>query len=67
MPPEKSTFQMLAQINVFVKTKINNLGTKINANAVKVLRQNIPFGGQGTFITTCDYQNSTQKIAVEPG
>lgn len=57
----------LAKVKVFVQAKRYRLGTKINANTVKSLRQSIPFGGQGAFITTCDFQNAAKEIAVEAG
>ncbi len=57
----------LAKMKVFVQAKRYKLGTKISANAVKALRQSIPFGGQGAFITTCEYQKSAEEVAVEPG
>jgi restriction system protein len=57
----------LAKVKVFVQAKRYKLGTKISANVVKALRQSIPFGGQGAFITTCDYQAAAKEIAVEAG
>ncbi len=57
----------LAKVKVFVQAKRYKLGTKINASIVRQLRQAIPFGGQGAFITTADFQNNAADIAVEPG
>jgi restriction system protein len=57
----------LAKVKVFVQAKRYKLGTKINASTVRQLRQAIPFGGQGAFITTADFQNNAADIAVEPG
>jgi len=57
----------LAKVKVFVQVKRYKLGTKINHNVVKSLRQSIPFGGQGAFIATCDFQNVAEQTAVEPG
>lgn len=57
----------LAKMKVFVQAKRYKLGTRISANTVKALRQSIPFGGQGAFITTCDYTSSATEVAVEPG
>ena len=57
----------LAKVKVFVQAKRYKLGIKISANIVKALRQRIPFGGQGAFITTCEYQKSAEEIAIEPG
>lgn len=57
----------LAKVKVFVQVKRYKLGTKINKNIVKALRQSIPSGGQGAFITTADFQNSASEIALEQG
>lgn len=56
----------LAKVKVFVQAKRYKLGTRISANTVKALRQSIPFGGQGAFITTCDFQDKAKEIAIEP-
>lgn len=42
-------------------------GTKITANTVRQLRQAIPFGGQGAFITTADFQSNVTDVALEAG
>lgn len=57
----------LAKVKVFVQAKRYQLGSKISANTVKQLRQAIPFGGQGAFITTADFQGAAADIALEPG
>jgi len=57
----------LAKVKVFVQAKRYKLGTKITANSVRQLRQAIPFGGQGAFITTADFQNNATDIALETG
>lgn len=57
----------LAKVKVFVQAKRYKLGQRINANTVKALRQSIPFGGQGAFIATCDFQSAAKEIAVEQG
>lgn len=57
----------LAKVKVYVQAKRYKLGTKINGNTVKSLRQSIPFGGQGAFIATCDFQSSAKEVALEPG
>jgi restriction system protein len=57
----------LARVKVFVQAKRYKLGTKISANTVKQLRQAIPFGGQGAFITTADFQSSAGDMALESG
>jgi restriction system protein len=57
----------LAKVKVFVQAKRYKLGVKINANTVKALRQSIPFGGQGAFIATCDFQNAAKEVALETG
>ena len=40
---------------------------KISANSVKALRQNIPNGAQGAFITTCVFHRDAQTVANETG
>jgi len=57
----------MAKINIFVQAKRYKLGKHVSANIVKLLRANIPAGGQGAFITTADYQKKAEEIAVEPG
>ena len=57
----------LAKVKVFVQAKRYKLGSKVSANTVRQLRQAIPFGGQGAFITTADYQGSAAEVALEPG
>jgi restriction system protein len=57
----------LAKVKVFVQAKRYKLGTKINPNTVKALRQSIPFGGQGAFIATCDFQSAAKDVALEQG
>jgi predicted Mrr-cat superfamily restriction endonuclease len=57
----------LAKVKVFVQAKRYKLGSKVNAGVVKQLRQAIPFGGQGAFITTADYQTAAAEVALEAG
>jgi hypothetical protein len=57
----------LAKVKVFVQAKRYAIGTKITASTVKNLRQAIPFGGQGAFITTASYQPAAADVALEPG
>ncbi|MGH8784343.1 MAG: restriction endonuclease [Cupriavidus necator] len=57
----------LAKMKLFVQVKRYKLGIKIKANDVKALRQSIPSGGQGAFITTADFQNAASDIALEQG
>jgi len=57
----------LAKVKVFVQAKRYKLGTRIPAGTVKQLRQAIPFGGQGAFITTADFQKTAHDVALEPG
>ncbi|MFC7462669.1 restriction endonuclease, partial [Hydrogenophaga defluvii] len=52
---------------VFVQAKRYKRGTKISANVVRQLRQAIPFGGQGAFITTADFQSAASEVALENG
>ena len=57
----------LAKVKVFVQAKRYKLGSKVSANTVRQLRQAIPFGGQGAFITTADYQAKAADVALEEG
>jgi len=57
----------LAKVKVFVQAKRYKLGSKIAASVVKQLRQAIPFGGQGAFITTADFQGTAAEVALEVG
>ncbi len=57
----------MAKVKVYVQAKRYKLGTKINSNTVKALRQSIPFGGQGAFIATCDFQSAAKEVALEQG
>lgn len=57
----------LAKVKVFVQAKRYKLGSRISANTVKQLRQAIPFGGQGAFITTADFQKAAGDVALEQG
>jgi predicted Mrr-cat superfamily restriction endonuclease len=57
----------MAKIKLFVQVKRYDIHHKINDRMVKALRQNIPFGGQGAFITTSDFQHKALDAAVEQG
>jgi len=57
----------LAKVKVFVQAKRYKLGSRIGPNVVKQLRQAIPFGGQGAFITTADFQKKAADVALEAG
>ncbi len=57
----------LAQVKVFVQAKRYQLGATVTARTVKELRQSIPFGGQGAFITTADFQKKAADVALEAG
>jgi restriction system protein len=57
----------LAKVKVFVQAKRYKLGSKIKLRTVKQLRQAVPFGGQGAFITTADFQGAAADVALEPG
>ncbi|MBI5648221.1 MAG: restriction endonuclease [Ignavibacteriae bacterium] len=57
----------LAKVKIFVQAKRYKQGTKISASAVRQLRQAIPFGGQGAFITTADFQSKAAEVATEQG
>lgn len=57
----------LAKVKIFVQAKRYKLGSKIAASTVRQLRQAIPFGGQGAFITTADFQRQAFDVALENG
>lgn len=57
----------LAKVKLFVQVKRYKIGTKIAGKDVKALRQSIPSGGQGAFITTADFQNAASDVALESG
>jgi len=57
----------LAKVKVFVQAKRYRQGSRVTANTVKQLRQAIPFGGQGAFITTADFRRAAHEVALEPG
>lgn len=57
----------LAKVKVFVQAKRYKLDSRIAASTVRQLRQAIPFGGQGAFITTADFQKQALEVALEPG
>ena len=56
----------LATVKLFVQAKRYSQGTRINANTVRQLRAAIPYGGQGAFITTADYQKDAWDVASDP-
>lgn len=57
----------LANVRVFVQAKRHKLGSRVAPSTVRQLRQAIPFGGQGAFITTADYQAGAVDVALEAG
>ena len=57
----------LAKVKIFVQAKRHSVGSRVSSATVRGLRQAIPFGGQGAFITTADFQNSASEVAFEPG
>jgi len=57
----------LARVKVFVQAKRYQIGSKIAASTVRQLRAAIPFGGQGAFITTADFQDDALETAIQPG
>ncbi len=56
----------LAKIKLFVQVKRYDINKKISDAQVKDLRKNIPYGGQGAFITTCDFTEKALEIATDP-
>lgn len=57
----------LAKVKVFVQAKRYKLDARISASTVRELRQAIPFGGQGAFITTARFQKTAADVALESG
>jgi len=57
----------LAKVKIFVQAKRYHLGARIKAGVVKRLRQSIPAGAQGAFITTAGFDDAAANVAVEPG
>ena len=57
----------LAMVKVFVQAKRYKPDAKISASTVRQLRQAIPFGGQGAFITTANFQKAAFEVALEDG
>lgn len=57
----------LAKVKIFVQVKRYKRGTTIPASTVRQLRQAIPFGGQGAFITTASFQKKALEVALETG
>jgi len=55
----------LAKVRVYVQAKRYKRDTSISASTVRALRQAIPFGGQGAFITTARFQQKAYDIALE--
>lgn len=57
----------LAKVRIYVQAKRYKVGTRIRAKVVKELRQNLPDGTQGAFITTADFTEDAHAVATEPG
>lgn len=56
-----------ARIRIHARFHRSNLGARIGAEAVRELRQLIPFGGHGVYITTADFQPAAATAAGEEG
>ena len=57
----------LAKVKIFVQAKRYKVGSRVSLRIVRQLRQAIPFGGQGAFITTADFQANATEVAIETG
>jgi predicted Mrr-cat superfamily restriction endonuclease len=55
----------MAKIKVFVQAKRYQPDKVIRSSYVKALRQSIPRDGQGTFITTAQYDKHCKEIALD--
>ncbi|KEF40748.1 MAG: hypothetical protein ER33_15375 [Cyanobium sp. CACIAM 14] len=56
-----------ARIRVHLRVHRGNLGARVVARDVRELRQFIPFGAHGVFITTADFEPAAAAAAVEEG
>lgn len=56
-----------ARIRIHARFHRGNLGARIGADAVRELRQFIPFNGHGVYITTADFQPAAAATAAEEG
>ena len=56
-----------AKVEVHVQAKRYKLGAKVKMDDVLKLRQKIPNGGQGTVITTADFQAEAADVALQQG
>ena len=54
----------LARVKVFVQAKRYKVGAKVSTSTVRSLRQAIPFGGQGAFITTASFPKRAFEVAL---
>ncbi|MGB0713796.1 MAG: restriction endonuclease [Gammaproteobacteria bacterium] len=57
----------MARIRIYAQVKRYKPGSTINDRTVRELRQSIPAGAQGVFITTSGFTKKAREIAVEPG
>jgi predicted Mrr-cat superfamily restriction endonuclease len=57
----------VAKIKLYVQAKRYKRGSRISPATVRSLRQNIPTGAQGAFITTADFQPKAMEVATESG
>jgi restriction system protein len=56
-----------ARIQVHARFHRGNLGAHLGAGAVRELRQDIPFGSHGVFVSTADFQPEAAAAAREEG
>ena len=61
------TLSLPARLRLHARFHRGNLGARIGADAVRELRQFIPFGGHGVSITTADFQPAAGEAAGEKG
>jgi len=57
----------LAKVDLYVQAKRYKIGSRISPKDVKKMRQNIPTGSQGAFITTADFSKDALSAAIEQG
>ena len=57
----------LGKVKVLVQVKRYQPNNRVSASVVKQLRQAIPFGGQGAFVTTSGFRSGAADVAEEQG
>ncbi len=61
------SLSMLTTIKIFARFHRAALGSMVSAEAVRDLRQWIPYDGQGVFVSTAEFQPDAAEAALEDG